>query len=200
MQLLQNIMVTKDIINDRIPPYIRVQRHMVAVNFYLTVEIEGEIYLVLYDYDPVWDAWYPFNFNPLYKDINHFSIEKTYKSLIEENHSYASINLSMAVTRAISELKSRIGGIDFLIEPLKYSLREYELKYSKTKKRYTMYRFLNFIITDISNPSKAIDVSTGCKLVKLSEIKNIPNIISNVYVIVEKNLEQLKKCAIKIYK
>lgn len=200
MQLLQNIMVTKDIINDRIPPYIRVQRHMVSVNFYLTVKIDGEIYLVLYDYDPVWDSWYPFNFNPLYKDINHFSTQKTYKSLIEENHTYANINLSMAVTRAINKLKSRIGGIDFLIEPLKYSLREYELKYSKTKKRYTMYRFLNFIITDISNPHKAIDASNGCKLVKLSEIKNTPNIISNVYVIVEKNMEQLKKYAIKIEK
>ena len=61
-----------------------------------------------------------------------------------------------------------------------------------------MYRFLNFIITDISNPEKLIQNYNGCKLVKLSEVKYMPNLISNAYIIVKKNMEQLKSCAIKL--
>ena len=199
MDLLQNQMVTNDIIQNNIPAYIRVQRHIAIISFYLVVKKDNQNFLVTYDIKPEWQMWYPFYYNPKGKAVNHFSSARTYSSLIKENNEYVKIDITKSILKAINYYKEIIGNVEILIEPLNNGLLEYELKYSKSSKMYTMYRFYNFVITEISyikiplNPAKF-----NCKLINLNEVGSTLNLISDAREIVLKNINQLISHAISI--
>ena len=199
MDLLQNQMVTNDIIQNNIPAYIRVQRHIAIISFYLVVKKDNQNFLVTYDIKPEWQMWYPFYYNPKGKAVNHFSSARTYSSLIKENNEYVKIDITKSILKAINYYKEIIGNVEFLIEPLNNGFLEYELKYSKSTKMYTMYRFYNFVITEISNIKIPLNPAKfNCKLINLNEVSSTLNLISDAREIVLKNINQLIKHAISI--
>lgn len=199
MNLLQHKMVTEDIVKEKIPAYIRVQRHMAIISFYLTVKIENETYLVTYDFKPEWNSWYPYYYNPMGKAKNHFSSARTYENLIKENNEYVKFDITKEVLKAIKNYKKVIGNVELFIEPLRHGLLEYELKYSKSTQMYTMYRFYNFVITEMSNINVALNpLNYNVNLIKLDDIGKTNNLISDACPIILKNINQLKRHTINV--
>ncbi len=57
--------------NQPLPTEIKVERFDMAINFYAIVNINNNPHLICYDYNPIWNSWYPF-----YDDMNKTPIFK----------------------------------------------------------------------------------------------------------------------------
>lgn len=176
--------------NQKIDNNVKIKRFDMAVNFYSILEIEGSPNLVCYDYNPIWNSWYPF-----YDDINKSPVEKlsnakTYKELIEECDKILNINLNEKIQLAKIRFKELVGEADFELKELENFII-YEIKYSKTANLYTIYKLYNFVITSIDNKNILLNPKKLKSMTFNLENFNKNNLISNALFVAEH--EDLKK-------
>ncbi len=176
--------------NQPLPTEIKVERFDMAINFYAIVNINNNPHLICYDYNPIWNSWYPF-----YDDINKTPIFKkstssTYKQLIDECNKLLNIDLENKVSLAKNRFKELVCNDEIKLDKLDNFI-VYELKYSKSTKVYTLYKLFNYVITDIENLDGLLNPKAlKCKTFNLRQ-QNFQNLISNAeYIIKQENLER----------
>lgn len=132
-------------------------RFDMAINFYFCFENAGKYYSVFY-YDGKWDKYYPFyddkNKNPIIKE----SKSSTYRELINEIDKEIVFDLSTKLDLAKKRF-AEIFGINCDVEKSECLPISYELKYSKTSNRVTIYKFYNYIISNIENVCDFVNAS-----------------------------------------
>lgn len=172
------MIIEKHHLNQPLPHDIKIERFDTAINFYATINLDNEPHLICYDYNPVWDSWYPF-----YDDINktpviHHSSAKTYKGLIEECDHLINIDLKEKLSLAKQRFDDLIGDTNLTLEKLD-NFTVYEIKYSKTANLYTIYKLYNFVVTNAENIDTLIHPKQlKCKLFNLNSTKH-EKLVSN---------------------
>ena len=166
-----------------------------AINFYCYVKIEGAEGLICYDYNPVWDTWYPF-----YDDVNktpvlHSFSGETLEEQIAEHAKVMPIDLSEKVELARQRF-CEIFNTTCIVRSLEKNAVTYEVKYSKSQSVITLYRLYNFVITDVAEPQKLI-TPKNLKHAILNEENSFSadgnKLVTNADVIIAENLQEIKE-------
>lgn len=207
------MIITKRILNEKVPKEMMPTRLDSAVNLYTNVSYNGKSGIILYNTNPTtWNCLYPFY------ELNHkFTIEKycfdkediTYKELIEEY---------IKVYKEVYEDKTgnvRDKRIQTLIEEYKktFNLKKvhisdelfpiFELKYSKSKNVWTLYYFENYVADSVDNlddllnqklyEQKIMQLDSSIQKIDGVDLaSNIPYLLS-----IKSNAEKLQKNVIK---
>lgn len=155
------MIITKEILNQKVPKDMIPKRLDSALNLYTNVHYKKESGIVLYNTNPTtWNCLYSFY------DLNHkFTIDNynfnivnpTYRELIEEyKFMYQKVyeqekgyTKESRINILINEFKRTFNldnvNISDELEPI------FELKYSKTKNVWTLYYFENYIANRVDN-------------------------------------------------
>lgn len=203
------MIITKEILDQKVPKDMIPTRLDSALNLYTNVHYQGENGIIVYNINPsTCNCLYPFY------EINHkFTIDNyqvskedlTYKELIEEYKSvYQEIyEKEKGFTKQIrkdilrEEFKKTFNlhnvRISEELEPI------YELKYSKSKNVWTIYYFENYVANDIDNINNLLNQELYEQKILLldSTIKEIDgvDIVSNIPYLLHnnRNVEKLNK-------
>lgn len=208
------MIITKDILNDKVPISMFPTRLDSAMNLYTNIKVGDKTGLLVYNTNPTtWNMLYGFY------ELNHkFTIDNyefknkdiTYKELIDEYNKVYNIKYvnelgntkDNRIKVLIDEFK-RTFSIDNVeigdeLEPI------YELKYSKSKNVWTLYYFENYIVKSLSDinilleqdlyEQKILPIDKNIKEIDGVEIaSNIPYLLS-----VESNIEKINRNLIDI--
>ena len=196
------MLITNEILNKNIPNKKLPERIDMAVCFWCCVQTKDKEGFAVFDYNPVWNAWYPFyddkyKRTPILQKLN----AKTYGELIEEYKNKSPIDIKKQVNLAKRYFKE-IFNTTCRVEPLENYKTVLELKYSKTAKVYTIYQIENFIITKIGKPQNILqNTKLKCRIIGFDEDLNSIDgkpLVSNGVLVVQNNKKQFIKNSIKI--
>ena len=201
------MIITKNILDERVPKEMIPTRLDSAMNLYTNVSYEGKTGIIVYNTNPdIWNCLYSFY------ELNHkFTIDKykfdkeniTYRELIEEYQKvYKEIyekekgnTKNVRIQILIDEYKRTFNLKDVNISD--ELLPIFELKYSKSKNVWTLYYFENYVadsvddFNDLLNQTlyeqKILPLDSSIKeLDGIHLISNIPYLLS-----IECNVEKL---------
>jgi len=156
------MIINENNIDEKIPSHIKVERFDMAINFYEFFNKKGKLLLKTYDYNPVWNSWYPFYDDQNKEPIFYDSKAKTYTELINEYESFYKINLEEKILLAKQRYFEITGEECQRIKPAKTFIL-WELKYSQTAKVYTLYKLFNYIVDGANGQ---ITIKNICKSMK----------------------------------
>lgn len=208
------MIITKEILNQKIPKDMIPTRLDSALNLYTNVHYKNETGIVVYNTNPItWNCLYSFY------ELNHkFTIDDysfdnetpTYGEIIEEYKSvyhkvyelekgYSKQNRIYTLSE---EFKKNFHIDDVIIsdelEPI------FELKYSKSKNVWTLYYFENYVASKVENVNVLLNqnlyeqkiLSLDSSITKIDGIdiaSNIPYLLS-----IESNIEKLNNNMINV--
>ncbi len=186
------IQITTDILDKQVKN--KPKRYDMAIIFFICLKKENCYYLVAYYYNPAWNVYYPF-----YDDVNKTPILKnsqanTYNELINEVNNVLNIDLNDKLILAKERFKDLVG-CECEVKQSKNN-QSFELKYSKTANLYTIYKFYNFIVTQVEdikallNPKKLTS-----KLFNLDDLDD-RKIVSNAVEFCRQSINELKQNAL----
>lgn len=155
------MIITKNILDEKVPKEMIPTRLDSAINLYTNVIYNGQKGIVVYNMNPdTWNCLYPFY------ELNHkFTIEQykfdneditylelieeylsIYKKIYEEEKGYVK---NVRMQTLIDEYKRtfNLENLDIVDELLPI----FELKYSKTKKVWTLYYFENYVANNVND-------------------------------------------------
>lgn len=201
------MIITKDIIDEKVPKEMIPSRLDSAMNLYTNVAYNGKTGIVVYNTNPnTWNCLYSFY------ELNHkFTIDNykfnneniTYRELIEEyKRVYEEVyekekgnSKKIRIQTLIDEYKRTFGLNNVHIGD--ELLPIFELKYSKTKNVWTLYYFENYVADSVdslddllnqkSYEQKMLPLDSSIKEIDGIELaSNIPYLIS-----IKSNVEKL---------
>lgn len=207
------MIITKNILNEKVPEEMMPTRLDSAMNLYINVSYENKTGIIVYNTNPdTWNCLYPFY------ELNHkFTIDEykfdkediTYRELIEEYQKvYKKIyenekgnKKSVRIQTLIDEYKRT-----FNLKKVNISdelLPIFELKYSKSKNVWTLYYFENYVANNVDNlndllnqklyEQKILPLNSSMKELDGVELaSNIPYLLS-----IESNIEILNNNLMK---
>ena len=203
------MIITKDILNEKVPKEMLPIRLDNAMNLYTNVCYKNESGIVVYNTNPgTWDCLYPFyeldhkftidNYKFSKEDITYKELieeyQKVYKEIYEKERGYTK-NIRKQIL--IDEYKKtfRLNDVHIADELLPI----FELKYSKSKKVWTLYYFENYVadrvnkLEDLLNQElyeqRILPLDPSIKQIDdIDLVSNIPYLLSIV-----SNLDKLKK-------
>lgn len=207
------MIITKNILNEKVPEKMIPTRLDSAMNLYTNVSYENKTGIIVYNTNPdTWNCLYPFY------ELNHkFTIDEykfdkediTYRELIEEYQKvYKKIyedekgnKKSVRIQTLIDEYKRT-----FNLKKVNISdelLPIFELKYSKSKNVWTLYYFENYVANNVDNlndllnqklyEQKILPLNSSMKELDGVELaSNIPYLLS-----IESNIEILNNNLMK---
>lgn len=208
------MIITKDILDEKVPKEIFPTRLDSAINLYTNVNINGKSGLLVYNTNPdTWNTLYPF-YEQNYKfTMDNYSFAKeniTYRELMEEyqkiyhkiyeienkNDKSVRIKTLLDEYKRTFNLKSVHIGDELL--PI------FELKYSKSKNVWTLYYFENYVADKIDDLDTLLNqklynqkiLPLDSNITKLDGVEltsNIPYLLS-----LKQNIEKLKKNIIEM--
>ena len=208
------MIITKDILDEKVPKEILPTRLDSAMNLYTNIKVNKKSGILVYNTNPdTWNTLYPF-YEQNYKfTIDNYRFEKenlTYRELIEE---YQKIYHKIY---EIEKKNTKSARIKTLLDEYKrtFNLKSvhigdellaiFELKYSKRKNVWTLYYFENYVVDKIDE----LDTLLNQKIYNQKILPLDPNIkeldgielTSNIpYLLtLEENIEKLKKNIIEI--
>ena len=202
------MIISKNILDEKVPKEMIPTRLDSAMNLYTNVSYKGHKGIVVYNTNPTtWNCLYPFY------ELNHkFTIDKydfgkediTYRELVKE--------YQKVYKEIYEDKKGNIKNVrkHTLIEEYKktFNLKEahivdellpiFELKYSKSKKVWTLYYFENYVTNNVDSfdslinqklyEQKILPIDSSIKeLDGLALTSNIPYLFS-----IESNVNKLK--------
>ena len=201
------MIITKEILNQKVPKDMIPTRLDSALNLYTNVHYKNETGIIVYNTNPkTWNCLYSFyELNHKFTIDNYiFNIENpTYGELIEKYKSvYQKVyeqekgyTKEARINTLIDEFKKTFNldnvNISNELEPI------FELKYSKSKNVWTLYYFENYVANKIDNMNNLLNQSLyEQKILPLdSSISTIDgvNLTSNIpYLLsIESNIEKL---------
>lgn len=172
-------------------------RFDMAINFYCLVKKDNINYLVTYFYNPTWNLYYPF-----YDDINKTPIiqessSNTYDELLQETNALLNISLKQKENLALTRFNELIGSnCNIIKSPINHIM--YEIKFSKTTGKYTIYKLFNYIITSVEDINKVLNSKTlPCKLFNMNNLDD-SKIVKNAISFINSAKPELIKYAINI--
>lgn len=208
------MIITKDILNEKVPTNIFPTRLDSAMNLYTNIKLKDKTGIIVYNTNPTtWNMLYSFY------ELNHkFTIDNyefknkdiTYKELIEEYNKVYKIKYEnelgntkeKRVKILVNEFKKTFS-IDNVeigdeLEPI------YELKYSKSKNVWTLYYFENYIAKSLNDikvlinqklyEQKILPIDSNIKEIDGVEVvSNIPYLLS-----INSNIEKINNNIINI--
>ncbi len=136
-----------------IPTFFQPNRASVSTNFITALRQvpSGGLGLVLHNFDPItYSTWYPlFHFSPW----NLLLTPTTYADLLSTVLDDCPNELRIEAHRLSSELhiRTKLGLTRFSSSPKALVPQEVWLKYSKSKKQWTVYRFDYFMVVDLNH-------------------------------------------------
>ena len=187
------MIITNKILNQKIEN--SPSRFDMAICFYCCLKIKEKYYLVAYDYNPAWNLYFPF-----YDDLNKTPVLQeskatTYGELIDETNKTLNINLDEKLNLAKKRFKELLG-CNCTVKPSKIN-EMFELKHSKSTDIYSIYKFYNFILTDVENLNLLLNpCNLKCELFEIENLENT-NLASNAIAFTKKSINELKENAIK---
>ena len=201
------MIITKEILDQKVPSDIMPTRLDSALNLYTNVHFKDKTGIVVYNTSPdTWNCLYSFyELNHKFTiDNYHFEAESpTYRELVEEYKSvYQKVyeqekgyTKDVRVNTLIDEFKQTFGlghvNVSDELEPI------FELKYSKSKNVWTLYYFENYVANQVDSMKALLGQSLyEQKILPLdSSINEIDgaNVGSNVQYLlsIESNVEKL---------
>lgn len=188
------MIITKDILNEKVPKEMLLTRLDSAVNLYCNVSIKNKHGIIVYNINPdTWNCLYPFY------ELNHkFTIDNytfnkeniTYKELIDEyQKAYKNIHeLQNGNTKdvrkknLIEAYKKTFNLTDVVINDELSPI--YELKYSKSKNVWTLYYLENYVISKIKDINSLLNQNLYEQKIlplnsSITELDGI-NLVSNI--------------------
>lgn len=210
------MIITKEILNQKVPKDMMPTRLDSALNLYTNVHYKNETGIIVYNTNPeTWNCLYSFY------ELNHkFTIDNynfniknpTYRELIEEYKSmYQKVyeqekgyTKESRMNTLIDEFKKTFNldsvNIRDELEPI------FELKYSKSKNVWTLYYFENYVANDVDNINDLLNQnlyeqkilpldSSINKIDGIDITSNIPFLLS-----IEFNIEKLNNNLIEVEK
>lgn len=189
---MNTIQVTKEILDNKIEN--NPTRFDMAINFYCCLKKDNNYYLVTYYYNPAWNFYYPFYDDKNKTPILQKSNAKTYGELISETNSIININLKEKLDLAHKRF-FELFGCNCQVKPCKLN-EMFELKHSKTTNLYSIYKFFNFIITEVEDINKILNPNNlKCELFNIENLDDT-KVVSNAIYFCNQSLEELKENAI----
>lgn len=207
------MIITKNILDEKVPKEMIPTRLDSAMNLYTNISHNGENGIIVYNTNPTtWNCLYSFY------ELNHkFTIDEykfdrddiTYRELIEEyqkvyNEVYENQKgntKKVRVQTLIDEYKKTFG-LDYVnisdeLQPI------YELKYSKSKNVWTLYYFENYVANEVNSFDKLLNqkiyeqkvLTLDPSIEKIDGVElasNIPYLLS-----IDSNIEKLSNNIIK---
>lgn len=203
------MIITKDILNKKVPEEMFPTRLDSAMNLYCTIETKDYQGLILYNVNPTtWNCLYPFfelNHKFTIDNYNFSSHDLTFKELISEyKNTYQEIherkNNYTKEKRTEILLEEYLKTFDLKSAKIKDELEPYyELKFSKSKNVWTLYYFENYVVSEIDNLDILLNQQKYSQYFmtldkNISQINGI-EVVSNVPYLLESksNLEKLHK-------
>lgn len=189
---MDTVQITNNLLNKKVEN--KPKRFDMAINFFCCLKNGSEYFLVTYYYNPAWNLYYPF-----YDDKNKVPVltqskSETYKELINETNNIININLEDKVILAYKRFEELIGCKCKV--KLSKNKETFELKYSKTANLYTIYKFFNFIITEVEDLNILLNPKQlKCELFNINNLDET-KIVSNAVMFCNQSLQELKKNAI----
>lgn len=139
-----------------------------AMNVYINVVVENKNYLLLFDINPLWETWFPYydqNFKFTIMNLDLEEKDYSFADLIQEyeNRYQKEFILKNNLTNEsiMKTLEKNLASV-FKVSNVKIEKIDdphYELKYSKSKEKYTLYRFDNYVLTSVDDLNKIINNS-----------------------------------------
>lgn len=208
------MIVTNNILDEKVPIEILPTRLDSAMNLYTNIKVNKKSGILVYNTNPdTWNTLYPFYEQNHKFTIDNYKFSKeniTYRELLEEYqkvyHKIYEIDnqntKTVRIKTLIEEYKKTFNLKDVHIgEEL---LPIFELKYSKSKKVWTLYYFENYVVDKIDDLDTLLNqklydqkiLPLDSNITKLDEVEltsNIPYLLS-----LEQNIEKLKKNIIEM--
>ena len=207
------MIITKNILDEKVPKEMIPTRLDSAMNLYTNISYNGVNGIIVYNTNPTtWNCLYSFY------ELNHkFTIDEykfdkegiTYQQLLEEYQKiYKEVyeneqgnTKNVRIQTLINEYKNTFD-LDY-VNVNDELLPIYELKYSKSKKVWTLYYFENYVANDINNFDKLLNqkiyeqkiLPLDSSIEKIDGVElasNIPHLLS-----IDSNLEKLNNNIIK---
>ena len=202
------MIITENILDEKVPKEFIPTRLDSAMNLYTNVSFNGENGILLYNTNPdTWNCLYSFYELNHKFTIDNYAFEKddiTYRELIDEYkrvfneiHEKENGNVKEKRIEILSDEFIRTFGLN------KVTIKEeltpiYELKYSKSKNVWTLYYFENYVAGNVDPLDKLLKQEKKKKKIlpldfKEKEIDGI-EIVSNIQYLlsIEENIEKLK--------
>lgn len=207
------MIITKDILDEKVPKEILPTRLDSAMNLYSNVNINKKSGILVYNTNPdTWNTLYPF-YEQKHKftmDNNRFEKENiTYRELIEEyqkiyhkiyeidNQNTKSVRIKTLIEEYKKTFNLKAVHIGEELLPI------FELKYSKSKNVWTLYYFENYVADKIDDldtllnqkiyDQKILPLDPNIKELDGVELtSNIPYLLS-----LQQNIEKLKSNVIE---
>lgn len=203
------MIITKEILNEKVPKEMIPTRLDSAINLYTNVYQNGESGIIVYNVFPAtWNCLYPFYELNHKFTIDEYKFEKqdiTYKELIEE---YKKV-YEKKYEKESGFIKNK--RIQILMDEYKktFSLKDvkisdellpiFELKYSKSKNVWTLYYLENYVASSVDSLDNLLNqqryeqkiVSLDATINQIDGIdlvSNVPYLLS-----IESNVETLNK-------
>lgn len=208
------MIITKDILNQKIPKEMIPIRLDSALNLYTNINYKGDTGIIVYNTNPdTWNCLYSFyelnhkftidsyNFsisNPTYGEIIE-EYKLVYQKVYEQEKGYTK---DVRINTLMDEFKKTFNlenvNISDELEPI------YELKYSKSKNVWTLYYFENYVASNVDNINDLLSqnlyeqkiLPLDSSINKIDEVditSNIPYMLS-----IKSNIEKLNNNLIKV--
>ncbi len=155
------MIITKDILNDKVPSDMLPTRLDSALNLYINIKTKEETGIIVYNTNPsTWNCLYPFyelnhkftlnNYTCKKDDITYGELieeyNKIYKKIYEKEQGYVK---DIRIKTLIDEYKKTFNlksvNISAELSPI------YELKYSKSQNVWTLYYFENYVVDKVND-------------------------------------------------
>ena len=165
--------------NTYIPPECIPKRADFAFTFICYAKLAGRCGLLTYDYNPVWQTWFPFYDDKNKTPLLHNFKGTTFNAITREHEKVLPVDKEFQIKKA-KERFFELFGTSFEFEPLKTNSVVWELKFSKSQKLWTLYKIFNFIITKVKEPKKLLEPKgMSCKLISTEHIRET-GLVTNV--------------------
>ena len=208
------MIITKNILNDKVPKEMIPTRLDSAMNLYTNVNYNGTTGIIVYNTNPdTWNCLYSFyelnhkftidNYNFNKQDITYKELIEEFKKVYENVYEKEKGNTKEVRKQTLIDEYKRT----FNLNEVNISdelLPIFELKYSKSKNVWTLYYFENYIADYVNNlnnlinqklyEQKILPLNSSIKEIDGTELaSNIPYLLS-----IDSNVELLNKNIINI--
>lgn len=208
------MIITKDMLNQKIPKDMIPTRLDSALNLYTNVHYNNETGIIVYNTNPdTWNCLYSFyelnhkftidnynfnNDNPTYGDII-VEYKSVYQKVYEQEKGYKKeVRINTLKEEFIKTFHLENVNISDELEPI------FELKYSKSKNVWTLYYFENYVANKVDNicdllnqnlyEQKILPLNSSItKIDGVDIISNIPYLLS-----IKTNIEKLNNNIIEV--
>lgn len=149
--------ITEDIFDKKIEKGTMPEVVKFTANFLCLINKDNMVGTVVYDYNPKWGKWLPFYDDKYAQIVYHKFKAKTYGELIAECDELTNEVTGVAMDsnkQAFNNANKRFFEVFDGVRSLKLQRMPnivYELKFSKTRNAFCLYKLLYYAITEIDN-------------------------------------------------